>query len=75
MPIHSTHNHRASEDIEEDSTRIVATRSRHCVRDKMLSFRHMLTHIRFALFAAIFAMGKKLFTDKTLRLHKSSKSH
>jgi hypothetical protein len=29
----------------------------------------------FALFAACFAMGKKLFTDKTLRLHKSEKKH
>ncbi len=29
----------------------------------------------FALFAALFAMGKKLFTDKTLRLHKSEKKH
>jgi len=29
--------------------------------------------IGFALFAACFAMGKKLFTDKTLRLHKSTK--
>ncbi|KAF7507561.1 hypothetical protein GJ744_010352 [Endocarpon pusillum] len=31
--------------------------------------------IGFALSAAIFAMGKKLFTDKTLRLHKSEKKH
>jgi len=28
--------------------------------------------ILFALFAAFFAMGRKLFTDKTLRLHKSA---
>ncbi|KAK5045885.1 hypothetical protein LTR84_008671 [Exophiala bonariae] len=27
--------------------------------------------IAFALFAATFAMGRKLFTDKTLRLHKN----
>jgi len=31
--------------------------------------------IAFALFAACFAMGKKLLTDKTLRLHKSGKNH
>jgi hypothetical protein len=29
----------------------------------------------FALFAALFAMGKKLVTDKTLRLSKSEKKH
>jgi hypothetical protein len=76
MPIHSTHSHRASEDTEEDPTRAVATRSCHCVRNMALLAGNTLTpFVRFALFAACFAMGKKLLTDKTLRLHKSGKNH
>ncbi|EXJ54161.1 hypothetical protein A1O7_09498 [Cladophialophora yegresii CBS 114405] len=31
--------------------------------------------IAFALFAAFFAMGRKLWTDKTLRLQRSSQKH
>jgi len=31
--------------------------------------------ILFALFAALFAMGRKLWTDKTLRLQRSSQKH
>ncbi|OCT54212.1 hypothetical protein CLCR_00338 [Cladophialophora carrionii] len=30
---------------------------------------------RFALFAAVFAMGRKLWTDKTLRLQRSAQKH
>jgi hypothetical protein len=43
MPIHSTHSHRASEDIEEDPTRAIATRSCHCVRDMALLSDNTLT--------------------------------
>jgi len=31
--------------------------------------------ILFALFAAVFAMARKLWTDKTLRLQRSSQKH
>ncbi|ETI19623.1 hypothetical protein G647_09457 [Cladophialophora carrionii CBS 160.54] len=31
--------------------------------------------IAFALFAAVFAMGRKLWTDKTLRLQRSAQKH
>jgi hypothetical protein len=43
IPIHSTHSHRASEDIEEDPTRAVAARSCHCVRDMALLTGNTLT--------------------------------
>lgn len=45
MPIHSTHSHNASEDTEEDPARIVATRSRHFVRDMVLPIGRKLTHM------------------------------
>jgi hypothetical protein len=45
MPIHSTHSHRASEDIEEDPTRAIATRSCHCVRDMAILSDNTLTSL------------------------------
>jgi hypothetical protein len=42
-------------------------------QNAILSAWQSCSHLSsFAIFAAVFAMTRKLLTDKTLRLHKSS---
>jgi hypothetical protein len=74
---YSPHNHGKTENPEENSTRVVASRRSYSV---CLSFppkwsrqqeKLIVGVYRFALGAAAFALGKKLVTDKTLRLGRS----
>lgn len=72
--LRSPHNHPENQDPQEDPPGVASSRCCHCVRSIHSRNCEEAFHLHlssFALFAATFAMGRKLFTDKTLRLKKN----